>query len=178
MDHMPGTSFEINPATHITTGYIGQPGKRVFYLQAASGEECITLILEKMQVEALAQGLTQFTQELASKFPDLAPPQVVYQAERMQLITPVDPVFRIGQLGLGYDADRDLIVMVAQEIVVEGRDPAEVASARFFATREQMLTLVEHSQSIVKQGRATCGLCGQPIDPEGHFCPRSNGHKH
>jgi uncharacterized repeat protein (TIGR03847 family) len=96
----------------------------------------------------------------------------------MALKVPLDPVFRVGQLGLGYDRDRDLLVLVAQEIVVEGGDPEAAAVARFFATRSQMRALGRHGLSIVKQGRPVCGNCGQPIDPEGHFCPRSNGHAH
>jgi uncharacterized repeat protein (TIGR03847 family) len=96
----------------------------------------------------------------------------------MQLKVPVDPAFRVGQLGLGYDQERDLLVLVAQEVVAEGRDPEEASTARFFATRSQMRALGAYGQELVKQGRPTCGNCGQPMDPEGHFCPRSNGHKH
>jgi len=31
---------------------------------------------------------------------------------------------------------------------------------------------------VAGQGRPICGNCGEPIDPEGHFCPKRNGHKH
>jgi uncharacterized repeat protein (TIGR03847 family) len=175
---MPGTVIELNPVTHITTGYIGQPGKRVFYLQAQSGSEIVTLIVEKQQVEALAQGVEQFLLELKEQMPDLPDASPDYVPQAMALKVPLDPVFRVGQLGLGYDRDRDLLVLVAQEIVVEGGDPEAAAVARFFATRSQMRALGRHGLSIVKQGRPVCGNCGQPIDPEGHFCPRSNGHAH
>jgi uncharacterized repeat protein (TIGR03847 family) len=176
---MTGTVYEVNPVKSITTGFIGQPGRRVFYLQAL-GEttEVITVIVEKQQVEALAVGIEQFLTELREKFPDLDEASASYSPAEMQLTVPVDPAFRVGQLGLGYDQDRDLLVLVAQEVVPEGRDPEEVNTARFFATRAQMRALGAYGQVIVKQGRPTCGNCGQPIDPEGHFCPRSNGHKH
>jgi uncharacterized repeat protein (TIGR03847 family) len=175
---MAGTIYEVNPVKSITTGFIGQPGKRVFYLQAHGEAEVITLIVEKQQVEALAHGIEQFLDELKEKHPDLPEAAADYVPTRMQLQTPVDPAFRVGQLGLGYDADRDLLVLVAQEIVPEGTESAEANSARFFATRSQMRALGAHGLVLVKQGRPTCGNCGQPIDPEGHFCPRSNGHKH
>ena len=175
---MAGTLYELNPVTHITTGFIGQPGKRVFYLQAFKGREAVTLIIEKQQVEALAYYVEEFLTELKEKHPTLADASPDYDVHQMALKLPVDPVFRVGQLGLGYDADRDLLVIVAQEILVEGRDPEEAATARFFATRSQLCALGQYGLKLVKQGRPTCGNCGQPMDPEGHFCPKSNGHKH
>jgi uncharacterized repeat protein (TIGR03847 family) len=175
---MAGILFEVNPVRMITTGFIGQPGRRVFYLQAQGPSEVVTVIVEKQQVDALATGIEQFLGELSEKFPDLPEASAEYVPSAMQLKVPVDPAFRVGQLGLGYDQDRDLLVLVAQEIVAEGRDPEEVNTARFYATRSQMRALGAYGQVLVKQGRPTCGNCGQPIDPEGHFCPRSNGHKH
>lgn len=170
--------YELNPVSHITTGYVGQPGKRVFYLQAERGSQVITLIVEKLQVEALAQGITQMLTELQEKDPDLPPAVSTYRPQVMALKMPLDPAFRVGQLGLGYDAERDLMVLVAQEITTEERTAEDADVARLFATRAQMLELSEHGRSLVKQGRPICGLCGQPMDPGGHFCPRSNGHKH
>ena len=175
---MAGTVYEFDPVSRITTGFIGRPGQRVFYLQAVQGREVLTLLIEKQQVEALALGIEQFIKELHEKLPQLAEASAHYEETAMQLKLPVDPVFRIGQLGLGYDGERDLLVMVAQEVVAEGRDPEEAASARFFATRAQMRALSRYGLTLVKQGRPVCPLCGQPIDPEGHFCPRSNGHLH
>ncbi|MCC6190333.1 MAG: DUF3090 family protein [Anaerolineales bacterium] len=175
---MAGTLFELNPVRTITTGFIGQPGKRVFYLQAHGETDTITVIVEKQQVEALAQGIEQFLTELREKFPDLPAASAEYSPADMSLTVPVDPAFRVGQLGLGYDQDRDMLVLVAQEIVTEGRPAEESHTARFFATRAQMRALGAYGLELVKQGRPKCGNCGQPIDPEGHFCPRSNGHKH
>ncbi len=175
---MAGMHYEFNPVAHITTGFIGQPGKRVFYLQAFKDREVVTLIVEKQQMEALAHYVEQFLVELKEKFPHLPEASPDYDPNAMALKLPVDPAFRVGQLGLGYDADRDLLVIVAQEILVEGRDPEEAGAARFFVTRSQMRALGLYGLSLVKQGRPLCGNCGQPLDPEGHFCPKSNGHKH
>ena len=52
----------------------------------------------------------------------------------------------------------------------------EPAVARLYATPNQMLALSEHATEVVSQGRPICPMCGQPIDPDGHFCPRRNGH--
>ena len=175
---MAGSTFDFNPVTHITAGFIGQPGKRVFYLQARREAEMLTLIIEKQQLEALALGIRQFLSEVKEKFPQLVEPTVEVKPEEMQLQKPLDPVFRVGQLGLAYDETHDLVVLVAQEVVIEGREVEDSASARLFTTRAQLLALSEHSLEIVKQGRPICGNCGQPIDPEGHFCPKRNGHSH
>ena len=175
---MAGSTFDLNPVTHITAGYIGQPGRRVFYLQARAETEQLTLIIEKQQLQALALGIQQFLGEVKERTPDLAEPAADYDPEAMQLQKPVDPAFRVGQMGLAYDEARDLVVLVAQEVVVEGREAEEGASARLFATRTQALALSKHSLEIIKQGRPICGNCGQPIDPSGHFCPKRNGHSH
>lgn len=175
---MASTQIELNPVKYITTGFIGQPGKRVFYLQAQGVSEVVTLIVEKQQVEALANGIEQFLEELREKFPQLDQPSAEFDPAHMTLTLPLDPAFRVGQLGLGYEQERDLLVLVAQEIVVEGREAEEAGTARFFASRAQMRALGAYGLVLVKQGRPICGNCGQPIDPEGHFCPRRNGHKH
>lgn len=51
------------------------------------------------------------------------------------------------------------------------------ATATLGLTRRQAATLVGSCQQLVSSGRPACGLCGQPIDPEGHSCPRTNGHR-
>lgn len=174
---MAGQVIELNPVSHITTGFVGQPGKRVFYLQASKGVQVVSVILEKLQVEALAEGVEQFLRDLKERHAELAEPDVSYRAERMALKLPLDPMFRVGQIGLGYDEENDLIVLVATEILTEGRDQEEASVVRVFATRAQMLEVAQHGHAIVTQGRPNCPLCGQPIDSEGHFCPRRNGHR-
>ena len=175
---MPGEQIELKPVSHITTGAVGQPGKRVFYLQARKGLESVTLIVEKQQVESLAVGVDQFLTELEKRFPDLPQANGEYSDFEMQLEVPLDPLFRVGQMGLGYDEEGDLLVLVAQELVPEGGDPAEASVVRLWATRSQLLALGRHGADVSQHGRPLCGNCGQPIDPEGHFCPKRNGHKH
>jgi len=82
---MAGTLYEFDPVTHVTTGYIGQPGKRVFYLQAFKGREVITLIVEKQQVEALAYYVEEFLTELKEKHPALPEASPDYDPHQMAL---------------------------------------------------------------------------------------------
>jgi uncharacterized repeat protein (TIGR03847 family) len=35
---------------------------------------------------------------------------------------------------------------------------------------------VQRALEVVAAGRLPCPLCGQPLDPQGHICPRRNGH--
>ena len=175
---MPSVEIDLNPVTHITTDAIGQPGKRVFYLQGWQNERTITLIVEKVQIQTLAMGLEQFYAELSQQYPDLpeAPPDFV--EEKMHITPPVDPLFRVGEMGLGYDADKDQVVLVARELVGEEVDPEEAGTVRFWCSRAQIRAMCRWGLEVAARGRTICPQCGEPMDPAGHFCPKRNGHKH
>jgi len=175
---MPSVEIDLNPVTHITTDAIGQPGKRVFYLQGWQNERTITLIVEKVQIQTLAMGLEQFYAELSQQYPDLseAPPDFV--EEKMHITPPVDPLFRVGEMGLGYDADKDQVVLVARELVGEEADPEEAGTVRFWCSRAQIRAMCRWGLEVAARGRTICPQCGEPMDPAGHFCPKRNGHKH
>jgi uncharacterized repeat protein (TIGR03847 family) len=195
-----GEEIDLQPVSHITTDAIGQPGKRVFYIQAWQNTRTISLIVEKIQVQSLAVGLEQFLAELQQRYPDLTEASGDYDEERMRIRPPVDPLFRVGELGLGYDAENDMIVLVAREITnedseekeedeegqavegqaVEGQVEAEEQGrvVRFWCTRSQLRAMCHWGMEVASRGRPICPQCGEPMDPEGHFCPKKNGHKH
>ena len=181
-----GEEIDLQPVSHITTDAIGQPGKRVFYIQAWQNTRTISLIVEKIQVQSLAVGLEQFLAELQQRYPELPEASGDYDEERMRIRPPVDPLFRVGELGLGYDADNDLVVLVAREVVnEEGEElesPEEAVEegrvVRFWCTRSQIRAMCHWGMEVASRGRPICPQCGEPMDPEGHFCPKKNGHKH
>ncbi|MFQ5407029.1 MAG: DUF3090 family protein [Anaerolineales bacterium] len=174
-----GQEIELSPVTRITANCVGPPGKRTFYIQARKDDEIVTLLCEKFQVQQLAAGIEQFVTELQEKFPDLPVAVVDYLEAEMELEEPLEPLFRVGQMGLGYDAENDLLVLVAQELVdEEDGDEADSSSARLWASRSQMLSMGAYGSQVAAQGRPICGNCLQPMEPEGHFCPRRNGHQH
>jgi uncharacterized repeat protein (TIGR03847 family) len=175
---MPREEIELRPVNHITTDAIGQPGKRVFYIQGWQNERTVTLIVEKIQIQSLAVGVEQFLAEIQEKFPDLIDVPGDYTEEKMRINPPVDPLFRVGELGLGYDSDSDLIVLVARELLEEGEDTEEADVVRFWCTRAQIRALARWGIEVSARGRPTCPQCGEPMDTEGHFCPKRNGHKH
>lgn len=173
---MPDFVYDLDPVSFITVDTIGPPGRRTFYLQGSQGRRMVSLIIEKEQARALAQSLDQLLEALKERYPRRRGPirEVDYD---MALLQPADGLWRVGQMGLGYDEDADLVVLIAQELMFEDDEPREPEAVRFAATREQMQALSEHAATIVEQGRPECPLCGNPIDPDGHFCPPSNGYR-
>jgi uncharacterized repeat protein (TIGR03847 family) len=177
---MPRFEIDLDPLQHVTSDAIGQPGARVFYIQGwrPTDPQPVTLIIEKVQLASLALGVDQMLTELAKQKPELAVPATQFDPEKMRINPPVDPLFRAGEMGLGYDADRDRIVILLREVVMEGDDSAEAAEIRFWCTRLQARLLADWSKEVIDRGRPICPQCGQPMEPEGHFCPKKNGHKH
>jgi len=175
---MAEKEIDLQPVNHITTDAIGQPGKRVFYLQGWQNERTVTLIVEKLQIQSLAVGVEQFLAEIQEKFPDLDDARPDYDEDKMHIVPPVDPLFRVGEIGLGYDKDKDLVVLISREIVPEGEDPKDARVVRFWCTRSQIRSMCRWGIEVAARGRPLCPQCGEPMDPSGHFCPKKNGHKH
>jgi uncharacterized repeat protein (TIGR03847 family) len=174
---MPRQEIDLRPVTHIMTDAIGPPGKRVFYIQGWENDRTITLIVEKIQIQSLAVGAERFLAEIIEKFPGLSEASPDYVEEKMHIHPPVDPLFRVGEIGLGYDADNDLVVLVARELLEEGQDPEEGAVVRFWCSRAQLRAMCNWGVEVASRGRPICPQCGEPMDPEGHFCPKKNGHQ-
>lgn len=173
--------LEFDPTEFVTIGTIGPPGKRVFYLQAGRRGDMVTLVIEKEHAASLAAGIAQILEEVAEKLDreTLAPSM---EGRDMALREPIKPLFRVAQMGLGYDGERDQMVLVVQELVLAGEEDwseesdVEPKVVRFYVSCEEMLALSRHIEEVVTSGRPICGNCGNPIDPDGHFCPKSNGH--
>lgn len=177
---MPRIEIDLNPVNHITTDAIGQPGQRVFYIQGSMEDRVVTVIVEKVQIQTLALGVDDFLSEIQQRYPDLPPVAGGFDEALMHIQPPVDPVFRVGELGLAYDADHDLAVLVVREIqnADEQVDAEEANVVRFWCTRSQLSALGNWGLEVTGRGRPVCPYCGQPMDPTGHFCPKRNGHKH
>lgn len=175
---MPRLEIDLQPVTHILTDAIGPPGRRVFYMQAWKDDRTVTLIVEKFQIQTLAIGLERFLEEIRGQYPELPEASDEYSEEKMHIHPPVDPLFRVGELGLGYDADSDLVVLAVRELLPEGQDPEEAGVVRFWCTRSQILAMTRWGVEIASRGRPVCPQCGEPMEPEGHFCPKKNGHVH
>ncbi|HVF76491.1 MAG TPA: DUF3090 family protein [Acidimicrobiales bacterium] len=159
------SSFDFTAVDRITIGTVGPPGQRAFFLQARQGPDLVTLKLEKSQVAALATYLGELLQGMAR--PGHLP-------EDLDLEEPVVAEWVIGTLGITYDEEIDRFLLVAEEVAMDDEDAGE---ARFFVSREQVAALAIRGTQLVEAGRPPCPLCGYPLDPKGHACPRTNGHR-
>ena len=158
-------SYQLLDVDKLTVGAIGEPGQRLFLLQAKAGASIVTLKLEKVQVAALAAHLGTMLEDL---------PRPGELPEDLDLEEPAEPVWVVGSLGASYDEALDRLLLVAEEAVPDGEEAAE---ARFGLTREQVAALAIRGARLVEAGRPPCPLCGYPLDQRGHDCPRTNGHR-
>jgi uncharacterized repeat protein (TIGR03847 family) len=160
--------IELSRVDFVTIDTIGPPGQRVFYLQAAQDDLLVTLIIEKEQAAAIAVAVGGALRQLGEDFEESEPGS-------MELILPVEPLFRVGKLELGYEQERDMLAIVAEELAPEGQEGGRV---RIWATHEQMAALARKAAVAVASGRPICPLCDEIINPgEEHVCVRDNGHK-
>jgi uncharacterized repeat protein (TIGR03847 family) len=168
---MAQPTYDFNPVSHITIETIGPPGQRTFFLQASQGLMVLTMIIEKEQAAALAHAIDQLLDQVGQE-----------ETEEddwidLTLHEPVEPEFRVGQMGLGYEERQGRVVVIVQELLTdEEAEVREPMIARFWMNKAQARALSRHAAEVVAAGRPTCPLCGNPIDPGGHFCPPSNGH--
>ncbi len=153
---MPGPEIQLDPVDFVTVGTIGPKGRRTFYLQAGKDTELVTLIIEKQQAHALAEAIDEILDNLSERFSPSAETDISLSDWDMALHEPINALFRVAQMGLGYDETRDLIVIVAQELVTEEESLVEPQPqiVRMWGTREQMRALSQQAQLVVKKGRA------------------------
>lgn len=147
----------LGPVEHFAAGAVGPVGARAFFVEIATADHREWFLLEKQQVAALAERILELTRELG----------VAPQDPAHDLGEPIEPTFRIGEIGMGTDIEGLVVALRSTEDdddPVGFTVPAEVADA---AARRAL--------QIVESGRPACRLCGRPEDPEGHTCPATNG---
>jgi uncharacterized repeat protein (TIGR03847 family) len=189
-------SFE--PPERFVAGTVGEPGDRTFFLQARGGGRVVSVALEKVQVSLLAEKLEELLTEASRRFGiELPDAPVVPVHDNEPLDTPVDEEFRVGTLGLAFDVDTTTVVI---EAIEAGEGDAEVDLGadddeeeddgdldddepdddldrlRVRLTPEATRAFIDRARRVVAAGRPPCPLCGQPLDPAGHLCPRHNGY--
>ncbi len=159
-------SFELPSVDAITFGTIGDPGKRVFYVQAWAGRTIVTLKLEKQQVAGLGIALREVLADLPSESTPVAAPG---------LRPPVEAAWTVGGIGLSaFDDATQRVTLLFEELVAEEDEGG--ATAHVGVTVGQMVALIARGDELVAGGRPNCPLCGNPMDPDGHACPKTNGH--
>ncbi len=176
--------IELDPVDSLGAGAVGQPGERAFYLQARKEAAQLTVLVEKEQVALLATEAVAFLDRIADEYPEDA---ITLPAELAELREPTVPLFRARLIGLGFDPERELVLIELRERSSDADEttdeppvidpqPGEEEGfvARLYATRPQVRAMAARGAEAVAAGRPPCPLCDQPMDPAGHRCPRWN----
>src|SRR4051812_9248895 len=189
------------PPERFVAGTVGEPGDRTFFLQARGGGRVVSVALEKVQVSLLAEKLEELLVEANKRFGVTLPEeQAAAVHDNEPLDTPVDEEFRVGTLGLAFDVDTATVVIEAieageTEVEIELGDDDEseddgdedsdsddeepdddLDRLRVRLSPEAPRAFIARARRVVAAGRPPCPLCGQPLDPAGHLCPRHNGY--
>lgn len=178
---MPRQLFFFDQPRRFVVGTVGQPGERVFFLQASDAGRVVSVALEKVQVNVLIERMEQLLTQLGSEDPPSA-----IEPDVDPLESPIDEEFRVGAMALAYDSEHEVVVIEAQaptddtetaeatllEDVDDGPDALRVRLGR-----DAAFSFIERARRVVAAGRPPCPLCEQPLDPSGHVCPRYNGYR-
>jgi len=202
---MPRRRYLFDPPERFVAGTVGRPGERTFFLQARDGTRIVSVVLEKVQVAVLADRLRELLAELERRGVEAVGPEtagdaagsgVAFEANTGTTVTPADDTapldeplneaFRAGSLTLGWDGELERVLVEARAQSEDGEeiDPDEDDDEdedgpdllRVRMTADAARSFVARAARIVAAGRPPCPLCGAPLDPQGHICPRRNGH--
>jgi len=190
---MPRRRYIFDPPDRFVAGTVGQPGERSFFLQAREGGRVVSVALEKIQVAVLAERLAALLDELGRRgvaevedVAELEMPEEAAGDDVSALDEPVDEAFRAGSLTLGWDGGAGRVLVEARAVDEDGEavDPDEDDDEdedgpdllRVRMTAAAARGFVARAERVVAAGRPPCPLCGAPLDPLGHICPRRNGH--
>ncbi len=175
MSWMTRRLFIVDGPDRFLAGTLGEPGNRAFFLQARKGGALISVGLEKAQVAALARRLDDLLDAVEA-------PLDVDTVDELPLEEPVVELFRVGAMALAWDASNAGVVIEAQTPTEDGEyaelpDDAEQGPdlLRIRIDAPAARAFVRRAQALVGSGRPACPFCGQPLDPQGHFCSRGNG---
>jgi uncharacterized repeat protein (TIGR03847 family) len=179
--------IELDPVDALAAGAVGEPGQRAFYIQARKESAQLTVLVEKEQVAHLAAEAVAFLDRLAPDFPEDPTEAAAVDLGSATLSAPTDPLFRARLIGLGFDPDRKMVVIELHERTSDDDDEDEATEeplaeeeeltgyvAKLVATRPQVRAMAARGVEAVAAGRPRCPLCEQPMDPDGHICPRWN----
>jgi uncharacterized repeat protein (TIGR03847 family) len=194
--------FVFDDPDRFVAGTIGPPGQRVFFLQAVAGRRVTSVSLEKVQVALLADRVAAIVAELQERgvpgIEGITAGPVPGDDER-PLDEPLRDAFRVGTLTISWDGEESEVTIEARSQVDE-EDAGEVSAEdedapdddddvpddapegpdvlRVRLTAAMALGFARRAARLVASGRPACPFCGQPLNPEGHVCARSNGYLH
>ena len=161
--------FELDPVDEIAVAAVGEPGQRRFFLMAKGRGRTLTLTCEKAQIQALIVRLHQMLEAQGI--------EAAGRAAHDEGLSPGEPEWQVGEMGLGYHEARQMFVLVASQSAASEDSPAaeEAPSVRFWLSHQQVVAFSKQAETVLTAGRPLCPRCGLPMDPAGHPCPVLNG---
>ena len=165
---MAEANIEFTRIFRLLAEALGQPGQRTFRIIADSESSTANIWLEKEQLFQLALGIQRLTGSLTLRE---EPPDTIPMDREAPGLTKLD--FKLGKLVLGHDSNNGLFLIDAYDL--EDANETE-ATLRIWINRGQVEAFAEEAINVCAAGRPLCPLCGRAIDPNGHECPRMNGH--
>ncbi len=181
--------IELNPVDFVTVGTIGPKGQRTFHLQAGKDNRIVSFTIEKEQAQALSAAITEMLDDIDSR--ENTTTEADFSQLDMELREPIEPLFRIAQMGLAHDRERDQIILVATEFVPQDTDELDEDDfddlddesedsvvdffnpyigaegdpmvVRMWCSRQQMRALSLHAMDTVKSGRPDARQNGRII---------------
>ncbi len=187
-------------------GTVGEPGARTFFLQAREGNRITSVACEKQQLAVLTEHLERVLEEIAKRMTGGAelPPAQQFARDSEPLDVPITEEFRVGTMTIAWDvAVQRVVIEMFSSVDSEAGDlgtdedeparelnpevSAEEASANETERAEEVLIVristaeardfIARANAVVSAGRPNCPFCLQPMEPEGHICPRANGYR-
>jgi uncharacterized repeat protein (TIGR03847 family) len=160
--------YELDPVDEIAVAAVGEPGQRRFFLLAKGRGRTLTLTCEKAQIQALIVRLHQMMEAQGI--------EAMERAAGDTEISPGEPEWQVGEMGLGYHEARKMFVLVASQSAAGEESVSEDApSVRFWLSHKQAVAFSKQAENVLTAGRPLCPRCGLPMDPAGHPCPVLNG---
>ena len=184
---MTRSVFEFDDPDRFVIGTVGMPGDRTFFLQARQEGTIISVALEKAQASALAERIDQLLDEARARgHESIIPTEAdVRHRDTAPLDVPIVEEFRVGAMALGWDEAGLRVVVEAHGVATDDEMVPEIGddeadgpdTLRVWLSPAGARSFADRTRTVVAAGRPSCPFCTQPLDPEGHLCPRSNGYR-
>lgn len=175
--------FDFDGPDRFVVGTVGMPGERTFFLQARSGADIVSVVVEKQQAQLLAERIDVLLDQVQAMAVGVTIPSAVESTDTAPLDVPIVEEFRVGSMALGWDESRHRVVIEAhaetdsdEELPDIGDDaPEAMDTLRVWIDPVMARQFAARARAVVAAGRPPCPFCQQPLDPSGHVCPRANG---
>jgi uncharacterized repeat protein (TIGR03847 family) len=185
--------YEFEDPDRFVAGTVGEPGDRAFFLQSRDGNRIVSVLIEKVQVELLANRLYQLLVEVRARGASVPEEPAAADVDTDALDEPLNEVFRVGTMAIIWNGDDESVVVEARAMTEDDQagspgDEVDIDDAqenddasdvvRIHLRPSKALAFAKQALQLVAAGRPPCPFCGQPLNPEGHICARRNGFMH